>query len=147
MAHAGGRPTDYTPELAQAICDVIATCTESYDRMCEWNPSFPVRNIMRLWRYKHLEFKSMYEVARQAQADLYIDELREVARNRENDLMETNEGYKSNPAAVARDKLIIDTDKWIACKVLPKVYGDKSEVKSDITAHVTTHEDRLKELE
>ena len=141
---AAGRPTDYTPELAQRICDAIATTTEAYERIIEINTDFPNRDVMRLWRYRHPKFKDMYEVARQAQADLYIDELREVARNRSNDLMETNEGYKSNPAAVARDKLIIDTDKWIACKVLPRIYGDKTTTES--TTHVILHEESLKAL-
>ncbi len=137
-----GRPTDYSIELAESICDAIATCTDSYDKMHDNNPGFPTKCTMRLWRYRYPEFKSLYEVARQAQADLYIDELREVARNRENDLMQCADGYKSNPAAVARDKLIIDTDKWIACKVLPKIYGDKQQVETT----VKLHEDTLAEL-
>ncbi len=138
------RPTGYNIEIAERICNAIATSTESYDFLYERNDGFPSRDIMRLWRYKHPEFKAMYEVARQAQADLYVDELRERARDRSNDLMETNEGYKSNPAAVARDKLIIDTDKWIACKLLPKVYGEKTETKSDM--NINLHEQNLKHL-
>ena len=140
---AGGRPTDYTPEIAQRICDATATTTESYTKICETNRDFPAREIMRLWRYRHSQFKAMYEVAKQEQAELYVEELRERARDRSEDLISSAQGDKPNPAAIARDKLIIDTDKWIACKLLPKVYGEKQQVETT----VKLHEDTLRELE
>mgnify|MGYP000917457764 FL=1 len=33
--------------------------------------------------------------------------------------------------AVARNRLRVDTRKWMLSKMLPKVYGDKIEVKGD----------------
>jgi hypothetical protein len=41
-------------------------------------------------------------------------------------------------------RLIADTRKWIACKLIPKVYGDKQTIEQTVTVK---HEDALKELE
>ena len=49
-----------------------------------------------------------------------------------------------NSEWVARSRLRVDSRKWIACKLLPKVYGDKQEVKSDM--NVNLHEQDLKHL-
>ncbi len=97
---------------------------------------------MRLWRYRHLEFKGMYSVAKQEQAELYVEELRERARDDSNDLIPGINGLSSNAGAIARHRLIIDTDKWIACKLLPKVYGEKQQVENTLIVH----EDTLKDL-
>ena len=138
-----GRPTNYTPELALRICEATATSTDSYTEICKKNPDFPTRENMRLWRYRHEEFRGMYAVAKQEQAELYVEELRERARDDSNDLIPSKDGLSTNSAAVARHRLIIDTDKWIACKLLPKVYGDKQQHEQTVTIK---HEDRLKEL-
>lgn len=141
-----GRPTDYNLDIAQKICKVISTCTLPLQQMCDSYDFFPSsRSTVYEWRYDHEEFADMFALAKQQQAELIAYELREIAYNRELDWMPGKEGPVGMPVNVARDRLIIDTEKWIACKLLPKVYGDKSEVKSEVT--VSLHEDRLKELE
>lgn len=45
---------------------------------------------------------------------------------------------------INRSRLRIDTRKWIAAKLAPKIYGDKMVSESRVTI---SHEDALKELE
>lgn len=77
-----------------------------------------------------------YTLARRVQAEGFIDEIMEIADNGKNDWMETedpnNGGYRYNGEAVGRSRLRVDTRKWVACKVLPKVYGDKIDLENNI---------------
>jgi len=123
----GGRPTKYTPELALRICEALATSTESYEKICQQNPDFPDRSIQRLWRYRHPEFAHMYMQARACQSDLFIEELLDIADDGRNDWMwnEKIGDFVVNTEAINRSRLRVDTRKWVACKLLPKVYGER----------------------
>ncbi len=123
-----GRPSDYNLEIATRICEAIATCTDSYNKICERNPDFPTRENMRLWRYRHLEFRGMYDQAKKEQAELIIEEIVDIADYIAADtLINPKTGQEvQNTEWVARSRLRIDTRKWIACKLLPKLYGDKA---------------------
>ena len=39
----------------------------------------------------------------------------------------------SNPPAINRARLKVDTRKWLASKLVPKVYGNKIDIESDST--------------
>lgn len=140
-----GRPTKYTPELALEICEAIATNTLSWTELAELFPHFPDRSNIRLWRHRFPEFRAMYAEAKKDQADLYIEELRELARDRSRDIIVGEKGDHGNSAAVQRDRLIIDTDKWIACKVLPKIYGDHAK-EEESAANAAALNTQLAEL-
>jgi hypothetical protein len=47
-------------------------------------------------------------------------------------------------AAIARNRLRIDSLKWLASKMMPKIYGEKLEVDGNVNL---TFEDRLKAIE
>jgi hypothetical protein len=57
----------------------------------------------------HPEFLEQYARARELQTDIFIDEIIDIADSTEND--------------VQRDRLRIDSRKWIASKLKPKKYG------------------------
>jgi hypothetical protein len=121
-----GRPTDYNLEIATRICEEIATCTDSYETICQRNLDFPERATMRRWRYKHEEFRSLYAQARADQADLFVEEIITISDNFEDDVFQNSDGdpiYLTGK--VQRDRLRVDSRKWLACKMLPKIYGDK----------------------
>ncbi len=142
-----GRPTKYTPELAEKICLAISISTDSLTKICEQNEGFPSKKVIHEWKIRHPTFRAMYAEAKSNQAELLAEEITEISDDWSLDIADGEHGPIYLTGKVQRDRLRVDSRKWIACKLLPKVYGDKSEVKSDITAHVTTHEDRLKELE
>lgn len=129
-----GRPTLYSKELADLICQRVATCTFGLTRMCELYDELPDKTTINLWRYKYPEFSHQYAQAKLKQADLMAEEILEIADDGKNDWMESfgEEGevsYKLNSEHVQRSRLRIDTRKWLASKLLPKQYGQHAEDK------------------
>lgn len=116
-----GRPSSYTPELGEKICDIISTHTCSLTAMIEAYDFFPAdKCTIYRWMQNIEAFGHMYDHAKRRQADIFIQEILEIADDNSDDKY----AGKGNPAAVNRSRLMVDTRKWIACKVLPKVYGD-----------------------
>jgi hypothetical protein len=129
-----GRPTLYTQELADLVCERVATCTFGLSRLCEVNQDLPVKSTINLWRYKYPEFSVQYAQAKLKQADLLAEECLDIADDGTNDWMETfgedgETNYKLNGEHVQRSRLRIDTRKFLAAKLLPKQYGDKVDEK------------------
>jgi hypothetical protein len=134
----GGRPSKYSLELAQKICKKIATCTDSLAKICASDPDFPTRETIYAWRLDHKGFSDMYADSKRAQAELLVEEIIEISDNTYNDTIvrvnkDGSESESCNHEWVARSRLKVDTRKWIACKLLPKVYGEKidSDSKED----------------
>lgn len=124
-----GRPTDYCQEMADLICQRVATTTMGLARMCEKYDDMPEKSTINLWRYKYPEFSSQYAQAKLKQADLLAEEMLDIADDGTNDWMqsfgESGETiYKQNGEHVNRSRLRIDTRKFLAAKLLPKQYGD-----------------------
>lgn len=143
--HPGGRPTLYNKEIAEKICIAVATSTDGLTKICERNPDFPNRDTVYEWRHKHKEFSDNYANAKRTQAELFAEEIAEISDESNRDYYEDEDGkIKFNAEHVQRAKLRVDTRKWIACKLLPKVYGDKTH--NETTLYLK-QEDALKELE
>lgn len=105
----GGRPSDFSPELAELICSRIASGM-SLVAICKAD-DMPHRDTVRVWLAKSDEFAAMYARAREDQADYYADEILAVA---------------DDPELDANDKRVrVDARKWVAAKLRPRVYGDK----------------------
>lgn len=85
---------------------------------------------------QYAEFRNMYALAREAQADYLADESIEIADDARNDWMEAreneqSEGWKLNGEHVQRSKLRIDTRRWFASKIAPRKYGEAVKVQGD----------------
>lgn len=135
MAKKMGRPSPYTPELGAKICRAIATSVDSMTKICADNEDFPQRECIWGWRIDYPEFGHMYDNAKRIQADLLVEELNEIADNTTNDTIiktdKRGEEYEvANTEWIARSRLRVDTRKWVASKMMPKVYGDKKEDES-----------------
>lgn len=110
-----GRPTDYTKDTADKICEKIsgglslrAICAED---------GMPARGTVYRWLIENADFQDQYTRARDKQADYFAEEIIEIADSAE-----------AESAAVAKAKLQIDARKWAASKIAPKKYGDKQEI-------------------
>jgi len=108
------RPTQYTAELAAAICERLAQ-GESLVQICA-DESFPHRQRVHEWIDKHEEFARQYNRAREDQADHYADEIIEIADNEPD----------SNRA---RER--VDARKWVAAKLKPKRYGERTTLEHE----------------
>ncbi len=105
----GGRPSEYTAEVADAICEAIATEGALY-RLCAQRDDFPAERTVYQWLERYPEFAQNYARARERQADRRNDEIVVIA----------DEATDANLA-----RLQIDARKWQASKLAPKKYGDK----------------------
>lgn len=121
-----GRPTDYTKDMADKICEKIsgglslrAICAEA---------GMPARGTVYRWLIENADFQDQYTRARDKQADYFAEEIIEIADSAE-----------AESAAVAKAKLQIDARKWAASKMAPKKYGDK--VEQQITGSLAIQAD------
>ena len=122
--HAGGRPTNYTPELAARICTELTTPKTLLQISQEdWAPC---RQTVYRWLVSHVEFSDMYARARELQADAFVDMIISIAFDSQGDsLVDEFGNAKQNHEYVNRSRLKIDALKWHASKTAPKKYGDK----------------------
>lgn len=125
-----GRPSDYTIELAEEICRAIAECTDGLQAICDRNPHFPTPQAIRGWKRKNSEFNAMYVQAKQDQVDILVEEILQISDDKSHDkIIKINadgEEYEvCNTEYVNRSRLRVDTRKWMAAKLVPKIYGDR----------------------
>ena len=113
-----GRPTDFTSELADAICERLAD-GESLRSICSGD-TLPHKATVFRWLAKNADFRDQYTRAREVQADSLVDDIIDIA---DADVTEAVE--------VQQARLRVDARKWLAGKLRPKVYGDKLELAGD----------------
>lgn len=109
-----GRPTTYTDAIAAKICSALAD-GKSLRSVCEADDMPDKATVLRwLADEARAEFCDQYARARETQADLHAETMLEIADEEAEDA-----------TAVARNRLRVDTRKWLASKLAPKKYGDK----------------------
>ncbi len=124
-----GRPSIYTEDLAKDICDKIASSSKGLKKLCAENPHWPNKDTIFTWLKNNPAFADQYARAKRCQIEALIDEIIEIADDDSND-QKLNESGSSvcNKEFIARSRLRIDTRKWLASKLVPKVYGSSVEV-------------------
>ena len=130
---AGGRPTGYTEELGDLICEGVSRKTP-LARLCDENEDLPTPRTVYKWLRTHKEFVQNYTRAKEDQADYLAEECLDIA---------------DRVGLEAADKrIMVDTRKWLASKFQPKKYSDKQYIETrDITSEVTDEELNAKILE
>lgn len=113
-----GRPTKFTQELADTICERMAN-GETLRAICR-DLGFPHSTVIE-WTMTNKSFSDQYAQARLKQADAYAD-------------MILDEAFNSHDAQIGR--LRVDALKWVASKLAPKRYGDKVEVEQTGTQKI-----------
>ncbi len=140
-----GRKSIYTTELAELICERVATHSVGLPTLCKMFDDMPDDVTIGEWRYKNAEFAGMYARAKQRQVELLVDEIITISDDSsEDDSVDLDGNMFVNNVRVTRAKLRIDTRKWLAAKLAPRLYGDKIQTETTVTIK---HEDALKELE
>lgn len=119
-----GRPplevTDYHRDIVEQACELLSDGkTFTYVAKTLNIPRRTLRDWMDL-----PEFAAIYARARELQADAFADKLLQRAR-------------LSTPETWQRDRLEVDTMKWLASKIFPKRYGEKLDVESSGTVEHT----------
>lgn len=111
------RATLFTPELGDKLAILLAT-GKTLTSICKNDPALPAASTVISWAIdgEH-PFAEQYARARRVGYTIMGDLLLDDA-----DRESTEAG------AVARDRLKVDTRKWLLSKALPKIYGDKLEI-------------------
>lgn len=112
MAHAGGRPPLYTIELAAVICGRIAD-GESLSAICR-DSYMPAMSTVMTWLDKP-EFAERYARAKDKRLEVMSEEIQQICDDMVGD----------DKVKVQRDRLRVDTRKWLLSKLVPKTYGDR----------------------
>ncbi len=118
---------EYSQELFDKICERIAD-GESLRTICADGGMPSKANVFR-WLSANKDAADQYARAREVQADTLFDEMLDIADDARNDWMERrgeeDAGWVANGEHIQRSRLRIDSRKWMAGKLRPKVYGDK----------------------
>lgn len=136
--------------MAELICERVATHDLGLRALTEKYDDIPDRVTINIWRRKYPEFRSLYAQAKCEQIEFLTEEILDIADDATNDWMQIydkdNEciAYKLNGEHIQRSKVRIDTRKWLASKLAPKIYGDRQQVETKVTV---SHEESIKELE
>ena len=125
-----GRPSDFTQEAADAICERLML-GQSLRAICA-EAEMPEQRTVYRWLNANEAFRQQYTRAREVQADTLADECLEIADDSSRDTIKDDRGNDRMDAEwVARSRLRVDARKWMASKLAPKKYGDK--VTTEVT--------------
>src|ERR1700744_2034443 len=113
MSEKMGRPTLYTDELAKEICNTIATHGVGLETLCRENPHWPSARVIYRWINDRTNFRQAYAIAKREQVEVFI-----------NDILEISDEVTQD---THRDRLRIDTRKWLASKLIPRLWGKSTE--------------------
>lgn len=139
-----GRPSMYTPELADEICDAIASSELGLCHLVDMNPHWPTRQHIFIWRRRYPEFDDKYVRAKEAQVEVSVEHMQEIM-NEPHKYQDLETGIMKLDHNMLRLKM--DAIKWQASKLKPKKFGD---VKDQVPANNEIDEDckkRMKELD
>lgn len=121
-----GRPTDYTESTAAIICTRLVE-GESLRSICR-DPAMPGISTVFQWLHAQPVFAEQYAHARDAQADTLADEIIDIADDGRQDWIRDEDGnYRVDHDHIARSRLRVDTRKWVASKLKPRKFGEKTE--------------------
>ncbi len=107
-----GRPTEFTPEIAHMLCLRLMD-GEPLRAICA-HDAMPARRTVLYWLSgvwpegdPRADFLRQYARAREAQAELYADDIIEIADGADED-------------AINSARLKIDARKWVVTRLLPR---------------------------
>jgi len=130
-----GRPTKYSDEIIELLCEKIATSSHGLKKICDSDDRFPAFRTVFTWlsNPNYQDFKHKYARAREAQAELLADEIIHIADT-------PQEGVKKKQTIngieiitgdmIDHRRLQVDARKWKASKLYPKKYGERVEVEN-----------------
>ncbi len=125
-----GRPTKYTPELAEGILERLSS-GESLTSICAAE-EMPKRTTVVKWQGQHDTFATLYARARVAYADAIFDEAIEIADDASGDwTTRTKNGEEIRVVDhenIQRARLRVETRLKAAAKINPAKYGEKLDV-------------------
>ena len=113
------RPSIFTQELAETICDRIAE-GESLRRIC-LDSDMPDKATVLRWCDRDPQFRESYAMALEWRCDMLLDEILEIADGL-NGRRLSKGGNQPPRDSTAHARLQIGVRKWLYCRLMPKKY-------------------------
>lgn len=149
-----GRTTSYTKAMGEFICEQLAMTERSLRSICA---ELGIHHTKVLYWAEFPDeesrpgFAEMYKRARQIQAEAMFDEIRSIADDSSKDKTKKNIGGKMVEVVdhehIMRDKLRVDSRKWILSKMKPERFGDAIKVDHtgtiDLVARLSAARNRV----
>ena len=107
----------YSEELGDRICSAVACSTFPLHELVAINPDFPIAATIYLWRRVHPDFDAKFIEAKRNQTQLLIDQIIEISDDPAN----------CEPAVLQWAKLRCDNRKWLAIRLLGRIYGNQKD--------------------
>lgn len=136
---AGGRPSDYNPEIAEKVCAMLADGV-SLRTVC-LSDDMPAKTTVFKWLREHEEFANQYAHAKEQSTVAQFEDMLSIADEDPLEPLIDKEGLPvivdgvvvraATKTSIDHARLRIDTRKWALAKMLPKKYGDR--IQQDVT--------------
>lgn len=119
------KPVSMTPELQEEICLAVSTSPYMLEELCEENQHWPSARIIYRERIINESFGKRYAIAKQAQIEVLVSRIFMLARKKDkDDYLKDKDGIPfPDGIAVWNKRHEIDSIKWLAAKLAPKIYG------------------------
>lgn len=128
MAKPLGRPTIFNPKIEEEICSTVSVSTKMLEELCDEYPHWPCANAIYERRIRDKNFGEMYVRAKQSQIEPLVSNMLKLARDGSHDWIFDDENKMvPNTPHLTRLRIEIDTTKWLAGKLCPRLYGEKKE--------------------
>lgn len=123
-----GRPSTYTAEIAEEICEQMAN-GKGLRQICTTD-DMPSRTTVLRWLESNADFRGQYARARESLMDFYSEEILKIAFDDSGDFFiekdkKGRDVVIADHARVQRARLKVDTLKWIMSKLAPRRYGNE----------------------
>lgn len=133
-----GRPSIYTDELAELVCERIAKHPEGIRKICKMFDDMPDDTTIYEWMYKNPEFSRRFLKAREQRAHTLFHFSQDLA-----DSIEDHQGYDKDgflhvdSGLVACYKMRVTNLQKHAEKYNPEYYGQKEKTEDKAVADAT----------
>lgn len=132
-------PKRYTPEMGREICRQIME-GRTLKKICE-DPRMPSKRAIMYWLSDpaRADFRELYYYSRRVYSEILVDEIVTIADDTSNDWKEKKDRHGNflkmvpDNEAIQRSRLKIDTRKWLAAKLMPRIYGENKVMQHDVT--------------
>lgn len=123
----------FNQEIADQVCQLLEDGKSLRAAAVEAGTT---HSTILAWIKQDSAFANQYTCAREIGYKLLADELLSISDEKDVEVKYDGEETRLDlsPTAIARNRLRVDTRKWLLSKMLPKVYGDKLDIDHGVQA-------------